>query len=244
MRSGRFKSTWKRWSDMRYTTHLVSLLLPLVLLAFSCDNGDQAETSDCAPIGDKPSGTPLQLVIMGPPGAGKGTQARRISDKYRIAHISTGAILRSEVEKGTDLGLEVESIMERGELVADEIVLDLVEARLNEPDCKHGFILDGFPRTIPQAEALQSILERRGSTATHLVVIDLAVPDEELARRLLQRKRADDTESTIQNRIRVYHERTAPLRLYYEKRSALRQVDGNQPIEDVFREVVGILGGD
>lgn len=229
---------------MRYKTRLVNLLVPLALLTFSCDNGDRSETSDSVPTGDRLSDVPLQLMIMGPPGAGKGTQARRISDRYGIPHISTGAILRSEVAEGTDVGRAVESIMERGELVSDEIVLGLVEARLKEPDCREGFILDGFPRTISQAEALQSILERRGSTSANLVVIDLAVPDEELTRRLLHRKRADDTESTIQNRIKVYHEQTAPLQRYYEERGILRQINGNQSIEDVFSEIVGVLGRD
>jgi adenylate kinase len=182
---------------------------------------------------------PLQIVIMGPPGAGKGTQAERISEKHNIAHISTGAILRSEVAKGSELGNEVKAVMERGDLVADGIILELVRARLDEPDCRRGFILDGFPRTIFQAEGLDALLHKRGTP--RVTVIDLVVPEDELMRRMLARKRADDTESTIRNRIAVYHEQTAPLIEYYKGKDALVRVNGNQSIEEVFGEIDGIL---
>ncbi|UCG53830.1 MAG: adenylate kinase [Candidatus Latescibacterota bacterium] len=181
----------------------------------------------------------MQVIIMGPPGAGKGTQAKKISEKYRIPHISTGDILRAEVEKGSELGGKVKDIMERGELVADEIVLGLVEKRVVEPDCGRGFILDGFPRTIPQAEGLDKILEKHGTAG--IWVIDLVVPEEELLRRLLARKRPDDTESTIRNRIRVYHEKTAPLIHYYEKKKALFSINGDQPIGKVYLEIDSVL---
>jgi adenylate kinase len=181
----------------------------------------------------------LQLIIMGPPGAGKGTQAKRISEKYTIAHISTGAILRAEVTTGSELGNQVKAVMARGDLVSDEIVLELVRARLDEPDCKRGFILDGFPRTISQAEGLEIVLEERGTPGVS--VINLVVPEDELMRRMLLRKRADDTESTIRNRIAVYHEQTAPLIEYYEGENVLVRVNGNQSIEKVFEEIDDIL---
>jgi len=190
--------------------------------------------------GESRDATTRQFVMLGPPGAGKGTQARQMRDEYGIPHISTGAILRAEADRGTELGVEVKEIMERGELVADEIMLQLVEARLQEPDCAGGFILDGFPRTIEQAEALGGILAKLGKGP--VTVVSLAVPDGVLMERLLARKRADDTEDTIRNRIRIYHEKTAPLLEYYKGVGTVIQIDGDQSIEDVFKEILKKVG--
>jgi len=204
--------------------------IALGLLAVSCGGAGDASGE---------AATTLRLVLLGPPGAGKGTQASRVHDDYAIPQISTGDMLRAEVAEGSELGLVVKEVMERGELVADSTVLSLVRKRLSRPDCAGGFILDGFPRTIPQAEGLDDILGE--SVASGLVVVDIEVPDEVLMPRLLARKRADDTEATIENRIRVYHEETAPLLAYYERTGRLRRVNGDQPIEAVFKEIKRVL---
>lgn len=200
-------------------------VLLLVALAASCGSNASDSQSDA----------PLRLVVMGPPGAGKGTQAKQIEAKYSVPHISTGDILRAEVARDTELGKQVKEIMATGGLVADDIVLGLIDTRLAEPDCDVGFVLDGFPRTIPQATGLEKILAAQNKTG--LKVIDIAVPDAVLKGRLLARKRADDTEETIANRIRVYHEQTAPLITFYEDRNILIRIDGHQTIEAVFASI-------
>ena len=155
----------------------------------------------------------MRLILLGAPGAGKGTQAEIISEKYNIPQISTGAILRAAVAAQTDLGKQVETIMKSGGLVPDEVVIALVKERFGQPDCANGFILDGFPRTIAQAEALKQMLEERGQKLT--AMIDIQVAEETLMARLLRRAtiegRADDNEETIKKRFAVYHNQTAPL---------------------------------
>jgi adenylate kinase len=180
--------------------------------------------------------TPIQLVIMGPPGAGKGTQAEKLSKKYGVPHLSTGEMLRAEVSRGTELGKRIKEVMDRGDLVEDPIVMGLLAARLLDPDCDQGFILDGVPRNLDQVQALESILSQRGK-GTDLIVIDLAVPDEELKKRLLARHRADDTEETIENRLQVYYDETAPLVSYYQDIGVLISINGNQSINDVTKEI-------
>jgi len=203
----------------------IGFALVVVVVAASCGSNTSETGSDA----------PLRLVVMGPPGAGKGTQAKQIVAKYGIPHISTGDILRAEVARDSELGRQVKEIMAEGGLVADDIVLGLVDSRLAEPDCDRGFVLDGFPRTIPQASGLEDILVAQEKTG--LKVIDIAVPDAVLTERLLARKRADDTEETIANRIRVYHEQTAPLVAFYEDRNVLIRIDGDQTIEEVFTSI-------
>jgi adenylate kinase len=213
---------------------LKSLQIPAVLIVAlaigSCASSDDERTS-ASPI--------LRIVVMGPPGAGKGTQAGKISEKHGIPHISTGDILRAEVARDTDLGRMVKGVMESGGLVEDRIVLELIDDRLAKPDCDRGFILDGFPRTIPQAKGLEEILNAQDKRG--LIVIDIAVPDDVLMSRLVARKRADDTKEIIENRIHVYHEQTAPLIAFYEKKGTLVRVDGDRPIESVFEEIDKVL---
>jgi adenylate kinase len=212
-------------------------LLPCLLAATASYCGGDTVTSGRS--GSPESQRTLQLIITGAPGAGKGTQSEMISNKYGIPHISTGEILRAEAAQGTELGKRVAVIMQRGELVDDETMLNLVERRLIQPDCQNGFILDGFPRTLPQAVRLEAMLDKRGTPAMR--VLNLRVPAEALMARLLARKRADDTENTIRSRLEVYMEQTAPLIEYYERKDLLTHVNGDQTIGEVFEEIVKIL---
>ena len=183
--------------------------------------------------------------MLGPPGAGKGTQAERLVEKYDIVQLSTGEMLRAAVDAGTEIGLKAKSIMDRGDLVSDEIMVSIISDRIDEKDCKNGFILDGFPRTISQAEALESLLERKeiGLDA----VIELEVNDEILVDRIMNRinsnteARSDDNVETLKNRLEVYHKQTAPLSEFYQERRMLKKVDGMLSITEVSKQVDEIL---
>ena len=179
----------------------------------------------------------MHLVLIGPPGCGKGTQATRLALAWNVPHISTGDILRRAVASGSMLGDAVRDSMSRGELVSDEIMTDLVAERLADLDATTGFVLDGFPRTIEQAYALDVLMEERGPIA----VVELTTPDDELVRRLSRRRivegREDDDESVVRERLRVYHRATAPLLEFYRRRQALVTIDGHRAPEEVTAEI-------
>lgn len=172
-----------------------------------------------------------RLIFLGPPGAGKGTQASLLAQHCEIPHISTGEILRAAVAHQTELGVKAQGYMDRGELVPDQLIVDLVHERLLQPDAASGWILDGFPRTVSQAKFLDELLESIGQS--YDCVINLDVPDETLVKRLLSRGRADDNEDVILNRLHVYREQTAPLIDFYSDRQQLRSIDGNQTVDQV-----------
>ncbi len=184
-----------------------------------------------------------KIVMLGAPGAGKGTQAAVLVDKLGIPHISTGDMLRAAVKAQTPVGLKAKSVMDAGQLVGDEIVIALAEERLGQEDAKVGFILDGFPRTLPQAEALEGVLEKLGSRLD--CCLALTVDNEEVVQRLLKRAeiegRADDNEETIRERMRVYDEQTAPLLGYYRSRGLLIEVRGMGSIEEVSEAIIEAL---
>lgn len=213
----------------------------------------------------------MNLILLGPPGAGKGTQAVRIVEKYHIPHISTGDIFRENIKKGTELGKKAKEYMDKGELVPDDLVCEIATSRLLEDDCKNGFLLDGFPRTVYQAEKLDAFLEQHGKKIDK--VLDIAVEKEELMTRLIGRRvckacgatyhvknmppkkegvcdkcggelmqRADDTAETVENRIEVYNSQTMPLVEYYEKAGNIAHIDGAIGLENVFNSIVSILG--
>ncbi|MEE9581764.1 MAG: adenylate kinase [Acidimicrobiia bacterium] len=179
-----------------------------------------------------------RLLMLGPPGAGKGTQAEMLCRAIGIPHVSTGVMLRDHVERGTDLGARAKEIMDAGDLVPDDIVIAMVEERLSAEDAICGFLLDGFPRTRAQAEALDDVL---GSDRALEAVINLVAPEEEVVQRILSRGRSDDTEEAVRTRIAVYGEQTAPLIAFYEARGLLTQVDGVGDIEAVLARVVAVL---
>ena len=213
----------------------------------------------------------MKIIMLGAPGAGKGTQAKKIAAKYSIPHISTGDIFRANIKNGTELGKKAKTYMDQGLLVPDELVVDLVVDRVNQEDCVNGYVLDGFPRTIPQAEALSKALESLGQKVDY--AIDVDVPDENIVHRMSGRRacvscgatyhleyapagkegicdvcggglilRDDDKPETVQKRLSVYHEQTQPLIDYYTNEGILRTVDGTVDIEDVFQAIVDILG--
>ncbi len=188
--------------------------------------------------------TATKIVLMGAPGAGKGTQAALLMEKLGIPHISTGDMLRAAVKAETESGLKAKAVMDAGQLVSDDIVIAIAEERLAQSDCKKGFILDGFPRTLAQAEALTEVLERIGSGLDCCLAI--TVDNEEVVKRLLKRAeiegRADDNEETIRERMSVYDEQTAPLLDYYRGRGLLKEVDGMGSVEQVSEALAGALG--
>lgn len=188
----------------------------------------------------------MQLIIFGPPGAGKGTQAKRIQDVHGLKQISTGDLLRSAIESGSPLGKKVNDIMASGELVSDEIMCQLIEERIKMPDCQRGFILDGFPRTLAQAEALDKLLDKNDRNLNH--VIELVVDEDELFKRLQSRiaesgdsVRSDDNEETFRRRLEVYKEQTAPVLPYYKAKGNVVEIDGMQSIDDVANKVDDLL---
>jgi len=189
-------------------------------------------------VADHSSGT--RVVLLGPPGAGKGTQAQTLSERLGVPAISTGDMLREAVTEGSGLGQRVQGIMASGALVDDATMAEVVRERLGKPDARTGFLLDGYPRTLPQAETLEGILRDAGLSLVAVVLVE--VPEDELVRRTLLRGRADDQEEVVRERLRVYRDKTAPLIGYYGGRGLLRQIDGNRPVEDVAAQMLGIFG--
>lgn len=171
-----------------------------------------------------------RLIFLGPPGAGKGTQAKLLAEILNIPHISTGDILRGAVAQATPLGQKAQAFMEKGELVPDELLLDLVRERLNQVDAQNGWILDGFPRNVNQATFLDGLLQE---IQHNCECINLEVPDDVLVERMLERGRSDDTPEAIRTRLSIYHNDTAPLIGYYRDRSTLKVVDGDRPMAEV-----------
>ena len=181
----------------------------------------------------------MKIVFIGPPGAGKGTQAERMIEKYKLAHLSTGDMLRAARDAQTEVGKKADEYMSSGQLVPDEIIVEIIKERLAEPDCQGGYLLDGFPRTIAQAEALDKMLADKGTPLD--VVLELKVPEEELFKRLAGRGRADDTPEVIKQRLVAYRDQTSPLLDYYGKAGLLKSIEGLGTVEEIFDRVQAIL---
>ena len=186
----------------------------------------------------------LNIVLFGPPGAGKGTQANLLIEKYNLVHLSTGDILRGEIAAGTKLGLEAKSLMDRGDLVPDEVVIGMISSKLDNNPNVNGFIFDGFPRTAAQATALDNLLAEKGTSIS--AMLSLKVEDEELIRRLLSRGessgRSDDQdESIIANRINEYNNKTAPLKEYYSAQNKLSEIEGDGTVEDIAEKLNDVI---
>ncbi|MGD9264644.1 MAG: adenylate kinase [Lysobacterales bacterium] len=185
----------------------------------------------------------MRLVILGPPGSGKGTQAAMLVEHLGVPHISTGALLRGAIKEGSELGIKAKAIIEKGELVPDDVMLGIVEQRLGAEDAANGFILDGYPRNLAQAEALDGMLERLGKPVQEAIHIDVDedVIVERIAKRAKLEGRADDTEETVRNRLRVYAEQTAPVADYYERSGLLTRVWGHGDIDEILQRILGAL---
>ena len=183
----------------------------------------------------------MRIIIFGPPGAGKGTQANRISEEYNIPHLSTGEIFRSAIKNETPLGKEVKSILDAGDLVPDEKVVALVEEELKDEKYAGGYILDGFPRTVPQAEAFDELLEKKGKNLD--AFLQLEVPKEELVDRILSRGegRSDDTPEKVKNRLDVYWNETQPVLNHYKQQDVVKSIDGVGSIDEIFERIKNAL---
>jgi adenylate kinase len=191
----------------------------------------------------------MRLILLGPPGAGKGTQAQRLVEKHGIPQLSTGDMLRAAVAAGTEIGRRAKAVMDAGELVSDEIVNQIVSERIDQPDCRDGFILDGYPRTVPQAKALSGMLDEKGTPLT--AVIELKVDEQALMQRFDKRVadtrasggnvRADDNAESFKKRLDEYRQKTAPLSAYYEGTGELRAVDGMAPMDVVTSEIEAVV---
>lgn len=191
----------------------------------------------------------MNLILIGPPGAGKGTQAKILEEKYGLKQLSTGDMLRAEVASGSDLGAKAKDIMDRGDLVPDDLIVDMIAARIEQPDCAKGAIFDGFPRTVDQAQALDAMLSNKGNPLSAVILFE--VDEEELVNRLNTRVeqakaagqdvRADDNEETLRNRLQVYRNQTAPIIPYYEAEDLLFRVDGMASIEEVSSAITAVL---
>lgn len=189
----------------------------------------------------------MKLILLGPPGAGKGTQAQRLQESYGFVQLSTGDMLRAAVKAGTEVGKQAEAIMARGDMVPDEVVVGIIADRIAQPDAKGGYILDGFPRNVAQAEALDAMLASHGAKLD--AVVELEVEDKILLGRIEARAaqtvggpRADDNAAALAKRLAVYHEQTAPLAAYYKSRGVLKGVDGMSDVDDVTRQIEVVLG--
>ncbi len=183
----------------------------------------------------------MNIIIFGPPGAGKGTQAKKIINHFQVPHLSTGSIFRENIKNETPLGKKVKAFMDEGRLVPDDTVVDLVTDELNKEKYNNGVVLDGFPRTVAQAEALDSYFDKKGSQVDAFVT--LSVPEEELVNRILSRGegRSDDTPEKIKTRLKVYHDETAPVHSYYEKKGVIKVIDGLGSIEEIFERILKAL---
>jgi len=181
----------------------------------------------------------MRIVFIGPPGAGKGTQAERMIATYKLAHLSTGDMLRAARDAKTEVGVKAEKYMSTGQLVPDDIIVAIIAERLQAPDCRFGYLLDGFPRTIAQAEALDRMLADKATPLD--VVLELRVPEEELFRRLAGRGRADDKPEVIRQRLVAYRQQTEPLLDYYGKRGLLKAIHGLGTVEEIFARIKEVL---